>query len=115
MPVFNQLLERYLRNVVDEPVSYNNQDMTMRIGSRILTRPLREAFMAKHEEGLASLLSSVDWNRVLLEATARHLKLEHPDAGLDGYGVMDGNVVTGMICPECLVQALLCRETFPDY
>lgn len=53
------------------------------------------------DEAYETLIKSIDWNRVRLEAHGRCLKL-HPD--LEDYD---------MPCGDCLEAALLVRETFP--
>lgn len=115
MPVFDKVLNVYIRKVVGDSISYNNVDQTMRVDDRILGPDERDEFIEGHADDLTEIFRRVDWNRVLLEATARHLKLDHADEGIDGYGVMDGNLLSGMICVECLEAALLARSTWPGW
>jgi hypothetical protein len=47
-----------------------------------------------------TLIDSIDWNRVLLEAQSRHLTLDH-----------SGDYTCGV----CIAAALLVKETWPDW
>jgi hypothetical protein len=51
-----------------------------------------------------TVVDSIDWNRVLLEASARHIALSHEDKW--DYG---------MVCPECVCEALLANGTHVDW
>lgn len=60
------------------------------------------------------IIDRVDWNRVMLEASGRHFDLlragAHPVRGLDLADAFDG-----IICADCLREALLADETFPRH
>lgn len=50
------------------------------------------------------LVASVDWNRVMIEATSEHLRKRKEDPSHECWDFNDE------ICPDCLAAALVARE-----
>jgi hypothetical protein len=106
MPVRDKAIDRVLRTVLDgTPMSFNNLDWTAQVGDEIMTRDeFNQRFWDPIDRAYEAVVDSIDWNRVLLEATGRHIALKHPD---EDY--------TGMLCAECLCESLLADATFVSW
>lgn len=104
MPVRDKAVARALKSL-GLRVWYNNMLLTANVDGigemprdqfdRDIWEPVDRAYEA--------VVDSIDWNRVFLEACARHIELKHED---ENYG---------MICEECLNEALLAKDTWIDW
>lgn len=104
MPVRMKAVSKVL-DAIGLKRSYNNVDWTARVNGETMSRDeFDERYRFPAERVFEAVVDDIDWNRVLLEATARHIELGHPD---DDY--------TGMLCPECVCEALLATETFVSW
>lgn len=106
MPVRTKAVTALAR-ALDGPLHFNTLE-DVAVFSRTGPMPLPD-FYARYDRAYVQVIDDIDWNRVLLEATSRHLDLNHRDEGYDGFTTVDndGNLVTGVVCPECLTEALL--------
>lgn len=106
MPVRDKAVAA-LASALDGPgPSFNSLDDTVKLGGQEISR---DAYHDRYTAAYIRMVDAIDWNRVLLEASARHMELEHRDEGFDGYTAVsdDGEVIVGVICPQCLNEALL--------
>lgn len=55
-------------------------------------------YYREFDDAFVAVVEAIDWNRVMLEATTRHLALKHQNE-FEEYG--------DEVCPECLCEALL--------
>lgn len=69
-----------------------------------------EQYITPLERVYERVVDSIDWNRVMIEAQARHLALGH-----DTEGDRHSFPFTEDICPKCLCEALLAEETHTDW
>lgn len=108
MPVREKAVDGLAHDLEGAP-AFDNITFTVRVNGETVTREEWYARRARYDDAYVRLVDRwIDWNRVLIEATSRHLMLDHPDEGYDGYmTVVDGNPVVGLLCPECIAEALL--------
>lgn len=107
MPVRNTGMAALAR-ALHGGLSFNAIDDIARLGSPAEDRVTIS--VAEYEEQFGrlfeALVDAVDWSRVVLEATVRHIALEHSSAaGLDH----------DTPCGECIAEALLCPDTWRDW
>jgi hypothetical protein len=104
MPVRDRVVELMLRHQ-GHRMSFNNVDLTATVDGEIMPRDdFDERVWLPAQKLYEAIIDRIDWNRVLLEASARHIALDHPDE--DYYG---------MVCPECVCEALLATETHTSW
>jgi len=105
VPVRDKAVTKLAGLLADGGVVFHSLDdeVSLRAGESAV-RISRDVFESDYGRLWEELISSVDWSRVLLEAVGRHLALGHE--GLDE---------ADFVCGECLEQALLARETNPDW
>lgn len=84
-------------------VSFNVLDDVARLGPADNKRdiPLDDYYRI-YDGAFVEMIDSINWNRVMIEAWARHTALGH-DTDEDEFSFPH----TGHICPECLCEALL--------
>lgn len=95
MPVRKQAVQA-LAEALDGGVSFNSIEQTARVGGVGGETMSMDAYEDRYDTVYVKLVDSIDWERVMLEATQRHLQLDHEIS--DYYG---------MVCPECVGEALL--------
>lgn len=111
MPVRDKAIDVAFRSLMDDtPFHFYKQPghETATIGD--VTMPyaeFRERIMDPIEFAYERVVDSMDWNRVMLEAMARHLALDHATTQADKPGFPWGPD----ICPECICEALLADTT----
>lgn len=106
MPVREKAIDKALRTILaGQNMSFNNVHWTAQIGDEVMTRDeFDERYWDPIDRVYEAVVDSIDWNRVLLEATQRHISLKHSDE--DYYG---------FLCPECVGEALLADTTFVSW
>jgi hypothetical protein len=93
MPVRNKDVE-VLAYVLDGPGPvFNSLNDTVTLGGQVMSY---DAYKARYDGAYVKTIDAIDWNRLMLEASSRHLDLEHEVT--DEYG---------LVCPECICEALL--------
>lgn len=101
MPVRSRAVEILARTLADgEGPVFNTLDDTVRLGGETITH---DAYERRYDAAYVAMVDDINWNRVLIEASARHMELEHADEGYDGY--VAG--VVGTVCPECVNEVML--------
>jgi hypothetical protein len=97
-----------LCRAIDGALSFNAITDTAIIGP--LDGPRRvmniDAYEQRYGAVYEHVVKKIDWNRVILEASGRHLRVGHEDRD---------NGLADLICGECIEAALLAEETFPDW
>lgn len=112
MPVRDKAVSTILHVLMgDTPYHFNNVHMTATVNGKKMSRDkFDEIYMDPIERIYERVVDSIDWNRVMLEASARHIALGH-DEGED----RDSFPHTEDICPKCLCEALLTDDTHSDW
>lgn len=115
MPVRAKAVDRIIRELTGG-VSYNNVTHTARVGGVDGEVMDRDEYDRRYVEPVDRIfeivVDSIDWNRVMLEASARHGSLasnpEHDERNV-------GHSYEDVICPECLCEALMASESWQDW
>lgn len=103
MPVRDKAVDRILREA-GLRMAFNNADYTARVNGETMTRDeFDKRFWDPADRIYERVVDTIDWNRVLLEASARHAALNHEDWLIED------------ICPDCLCEALLLPSTFASW
>ncbi len=106
MPVRNKALEALVRKLTGG-LSFNSIDDVAFVGPLKNRKTISmDEFYMTYDAAFVACVDSIDWNRVLLEATQRHLALKHENQFGD-YG--------DEICPECINEAVLGLEPWNDW
>lgn len=77
---------------------------------RGVKRELWEALQALVDMAYVKVVQTLDWNRILLTASARHVELVDRDGG-HSTDIMFGIDDDDPVCPDCIVWALLSETT----
>lgn len=110
MPVRSKAVQTLAAALTGGGLSFNSIMGTVRIGGITGETITQDEYEERYDGAYVAMIEEIDWNRVLLEASARHLELAHEDEGFDGYAVSArGGIIHGAICSECLNEALLSR------
>jgi hypothetical protein len=93
-------------------VSFRILEDTVKINGLVYPRGHYDALRERADGVFETVVEGIDWNRVMLEASARHGALEdNPDHDKQDVGKQYDDV----ICPECIREALLCGRTWQDW
>jgi hypothetical protein len=107
MPVREKAI-RALACALDGPHLSFNVDGIVKLGALEMSRG---EFYERYGGAYIEMIDSIDWKRVLLEASARHQALGHLDDGSDDYNVFDsGKLSSGNVCAECVCETLLATD-----
>lgn len=116
MPVRDKAVDTALRTVLDGTTMWfrnqpGNEQAT--VGSETMPRDeFNRRFWDPIDKAYERVVDSIDWNRVMLEASARHMALEnHPEHDKRAVGDTYENV----ICPECVCEALMADTTMVSW
>lgn len=90
-------------NHLEGGVSFNSIDEIARLGPADDKRDIPiDEYYERYDGAFVAAIDRIDWNRVMIEAWARHTALGH-DTDEDEFSFPH----TGHMCPECLCEALL--------
>jgi hypothetical protein len=113
MPVKIKAVETLVRAIYGG-LGFNNLQEIAYIGPperrrTITVQEFEETYTAAYEK----MIRSMDWKRVLLEATSRHIELNHGETQKERRGVYDWG--PDMPCAECIEAALLAGKTWMSW
>lgn len=118
MPVRSKAVDRALRLAMgDRSYHFNNQKMTATVDGEVMAREeFDEKYWNPVERIYETVVDSIDWNRVMLEASARHGELtDHPELDPEHDKRNVGDAYDDVLCPECLCEALLADDTMVNW
>lgn len=100
-----------LANTLTGGLSFNNLEDTVKLGPLgERTTVSYDEYEATYDAAYVAVIDSIDWNRVLIGATQRHLALQEIGEHGEPFGDFGDE-----LCPECVCEALLAREGWPNW
>lgn len=105
MPVRSKAIGELARSL-HKTVVYNNVDMTVEVDGRDRDR---KRFWEKHSKAYDRVVHSIDWNRVLIEASILHMVRQEKDSAHQAFDYGDE------VCGSCVMYAMLADKTWPDW
>lgn len=94
-----------IANHLEGGVSFNSIDETAKLGSiEGIRRTIHlDEYYDRYDGAFVAAMDKIDWNRILLEASRRHLVLKEKRSSHSSKWHDYGDE----ICPECLGEAVL--------
>lgn len=101
MPVRDKVVGRAVKELYGW-THFNNLKLTAYKGDQEYDGKVYDEDFNRIDKLWVSIIDSIDWNRVMLEATTRHIALDHSDPRVGA-------------CHECVQEALLACRTWQDW
>lgn len=120
MPERRKAISRITERSLGGPFVWDGRTGTIEPGQSATTADWDER-EAKVTELFDLAVDLIDWNRILIAATGRHLATHPSKVGTAAFAEFEDDPETGWpmryqaVCGECVMHAILTDETAPDW